>query len=161
MFKAMLPIRDHLRRDLNVKPEAPQALVDPLASRSLIVEFGVTFQVPSHDCSRQSCGCSSREPKCRLMTHAQQIEKEKLKESVKDTKRAWTDSGDYSHQRSNDDGRSPFRLRHSVLAPSSTSALVKKSNKDRIPNPKPYDNAFRDVLSPHIKNVRRAIQESA
>ncbi|XP_055806880.1 uncharacterized protein LOC129875613 [Solanum dulcamara] len=71
----------------------------------------------------------------RLMTHAQKIEKDKLKKKARDTKRERTYSDDYSHQSPNNGDHSQFQKKFS--SPTASSAPVQKCNKDRLSNPKP------------------------
>lgn len=73
----------------------------------------------------------------RLMTHAQQIEKEKLKESDRETKRAQNNIIDYSYQRSSGFGHSHTNF----STPTLSSYLVQKFNKACVSNPKTYGGA--------------------
>ena len=62
------------------------------------------------------------------MTHAQQVEGDKLREQAKDNKKARTRNYDYSHQKSG--GGNHSQVQQKFLAPSPSSAIV-PSSKNR------------------------------
>lgn len=68
----------------------------------------------------------------KLMTYDQQIEEEKLKESVRETKKTGINNYDYSHHRSDGSGNSQFRHRYSRPDQSSNTASWPKFNMDRV-----------------------------
>ncbi|XP_049377997.1 uncharacterized protein LOC125842713 [Solanum stenotomum] len=70
----------------------------------------------------------------RLIVHAQQIEEDKLKENSRETKRARTSDGNFSHVRS--DGHDRPRFRQRFFGQSFPNAPP-KFNKDGVCNPKP------------------------
>jgi len=68
-----------------------------------------------------------------LMTHAQQIDEDKLKERFRENKRSRTGDGNFSHARSDGHGRPRYRQRFSGQG----SSNAHKFNKERVSNPKP------------------------
>ncbi|XP_055814532.1 uncharacterized protein LOC129884227 [Solanum dulcamara] len=97
----MPPKRTYVRSNVNANVDeeqyVPQALMDPLAGARMnkfvfIIsdlvdkEFRTSMLIKEMNISS-------------LMTHFEQIEEEKLKEKAKESKRARTDSGDFSHSR--------------------------------------------------------------
>ncbi|WMV25251.1 hypothetical protein MTR67_018636 [Solanum verrucosum] len=83
-----------------------------------------------------------REPKARefmnlrqgsmLMTHARQVEGDKLREHAKDNKKARTGNYEYSQQKSGGGNRSQFQQRSSAPAPSSTTAPSPRNEYYRL-----------------------------
>uniref|UniRef100_M1DH66 Gag-pol polyprotein n=1 Tax=Solanum tuberosum TaxID=4113 RepID=M1DH66_SOLTU len=69
-----------------------------------------------------------------IMVHDQSIEGEKFKEKTRQTKRAKTDDGNFSHARSDGHGRPRFRQTFSGQGSSNASP---KFNKERVSNHKP------------------------
>uniref|UniRef100_M1D8Y9 Gag-pol polyprotein n=1 Tax=Solanum tuberosum TaxID=4113 RepID=M1D8Y9_SOLTU len=70
----------------------------------------------------------------RLMVHAQQIEKEKLKKRSRKAKREMVDDGNYSHARSGGRGHSRFRQK---LSGNGSSSAPPRPTNERMSNPKP------------------------
>ncbi|XP_055830886.1 uncharacterized protein LOC129899914 [Solanum dulcamara] len=93
----------------------------------------------------------------RFLTHAEQIEDEKLREKTRESKKARTDGGDSSHARSINGGRSKFFQRYSGKA--SSNALNPRFNKDRIPNPKPQGGVPYGQVIPAYKKCRKNHKE--
>lgn len=88
----------------------------------------------------------------RLMVHAQQIKEEKLKKWFRETKRAKTNDGNFSHARSDRHGLSRFRQRFSGQG----SFNAPKLNKDKVSNPKPQGCGNRcSFLNEHILEFGR------
>ncbi|KAH0637947.1 hypothetical protein KY290_036496 [Solanum tuberosum] len=67
----------------------------------------------------------------RLMTHAQQVEGDKLREQAKETKKARTGNYEYSQQKSGGGNRSHFQQKSSTPSPSSASVLSPRFRKDQ------------------------------
>ena len=67
----------------------------------------------------------------RLMTHAQQVEGDKLREQSKENKKARTRNYDYSQQKSSGRNRSQFQQKSSTLVPSSASVPFSKNKYDQ------------------------------
>ncbi|KAH0633127.1 hypothetical protein KY284_035913 [Solanum tuberosum] len=67
----------------------------------------------------------------RLMTHAQQVEGDKLREQAKETKKARTGNYEYAQQKSGGGNRSHFQQKSSTPAPSSASVPSPRFRKDQ------------------------------
>ncbi|XP_069143544.1 uncharacterized protein [Solanum lycopersicum] len=70
----------------------------------------------------------------RLMTHAQQVEGDKLREQSKENKKARTRNYDYSQQKSSGRNRSQFQQKSSTLVPSSASVPFSKNKLRDCPS---------------------------
>ena len=67
----------------------------------------------------------------RLMTHAHQVEGDKLKEQAMENKKARTGNYDYSQQKSSGGNRSQGQQKFSAPSPSSTSVPFSKNRYDQ------------------------------
>ncbi len=67
----------------------------------------------------------------RLMTHAQQVEGDKLREQAKETKKARTYNYEYSQQKLGGGNRSQFQQKSSIPAPSSASVPSPRFRNDQ------------------------------
>ena len=67
----------------------------------------------------------------RLMTHAQQVKGDKLREQDKENKKARTGNYDYSQQKSGGGNRSQSQQKFSAPTPSSASVLSSKNRYDQ------------------------------
>ena len=66
-----------------------------------------------------------------LMTHAQQVEGDKIREQTKENKKAKTGNYEYSQQKSGGGNRSQSQQKFSAPAPSSASVPSSKNRYDR------------------------------
>ncbi|XP_049369354.1 uncharacterized protein LOC125834225 [Solanum verrucosum] len=88
-----------------------------------------------------------------IMAHDQHIEEEKLKEKSRETKRAKTCYGDFSHTRSDGYGRPRFRQR---FFDEVSSNVLSRFNKERVSNPKhQVGNGSGSLLPTFVKYGRK------
>ncbi|WMV24299.1 hypothetical protein MTR67_017684 [Solanum verrucosum] len=130
LHQGSVSVREYDLKFTQLSKYAPTMVVDSRTRMSKFVS-GVSEMVVKK--CRTTMLINEMDISC-LIVHAQQIEEEKLKEKSRETKRAITCDGNFSHSRSERHGRP--RLRQKFFGQGSSN-VPPEFNKDRVSNPKP------------------------
>ncbi|KAF3648227.1 CCHC-type integrase [Capsicum annuum] len=139
---------------INLSRYAPHVVADNRAKMSKFVS-GVNDSVVN-EC--RSAMLNSDMTLARLMTHAQQIEEQKVKTRERQNKRAKTGSLSFAQPKSEGGNRSQFRPKSAVPAPSFVSAPVLKfrdGNRDGAPGSKSQGVLAVPEQTPFVRLVVR------